>query len=434
MLRFLLDEAGKRAVQSLQTDSDFVPGEFTFGDVILDVTVARLSALANSPSRLWNPEILSGWLIRVGLGLPFQPPLAGVMTFQYVDDNTGDLPYNISPANLETVLNNLAQITSAGGVTVTGEVDYYIILFNENGAQPLFVVDVTQLAPLCKVQVGRLIAGTGDIPETQVVHVLQDAAAMDTLLTFTGDPGVTVDILTVGGGGQNQKVRFTLNPAPYDGVWTLSIGGQETDLAAWNISGADLQTLVEALSTVGTGNVSVIKEDETNFLLGFKGTKANTNMGACIADGSSLRVMQTYSGPLDLRSPALALLFGADESITVIMEIKGTPPSGLPYTLYRQPITLNAPVIQPDSSDFVGTDVYRLFVVDLTGGEESIFVTFSPNMSSAPTVVTATLAVADGGSVYSVTPLKSTYDAGGFTLLLGAPANAGDQIQIVAYE
>lgn len=434
MLQFLLDEAGKRAVQSLQTDADFTPGEFTFGDVISDVTVARLSPLLNSPARLWNPESLTGWLIRVGLGLPFQPPRAGVLTFTFGADNTGEVPYNISLSDLSNALNALSTIISAGGVTVSGEVFYYEVLFNDVGARDLIEVDVTQVEPLSKAQVGRLIAGTGSIPETQVIHIVQDAAALDTLSTFVGAPGVTVDILTVGGGGNNQKVRFTLDPQPYDGVWTLSIGAAETDLAAWNISGADLQTLVEALTTVGAGNVSVIKEDETNFLLGFKGAKANTDMGTCTADGSSLRVMQTFSGTLDLRSPALALLFGADETITVVMEIKGTPPSGLPYTLYRQPITLNAPVIQSDSSDFIGTDVYRTFIVDLVGGEESVTVVFDPVMSSVPRVITATLAWAGSGPVYSVTPLKDTYDVGGFSLVLGAPANAGDQIQIVAYE
>lgn len=429
----LIDEFSKRAVQALTTDSDANIPQQVLGDVI-EVGVARISPLANSPARLWNPLDIDGWLIRVGMGNAFQLPLAGVMVFTFEDEDTSELAYNLSASGLQIALNGLSTVSGVGGVTVRGDPDFYIIDFlTPGGPRELFEVDVTNLAPLSTASVSRLVEGGGLVPETQIVRINQQSAAIDTLLTLSDGPGVVVDIVQVGGGGFNQKVRFALTPGPYDGVWTLSIGGQETDVISWNEDGSDLLPIVEALSTVGTGNVTVVKEDETHYLLAFKGTKANTDMGACVADGSALRVVRSYSGTLDLGSGSLQLLMGNDSDIDTTFEVKGTPPGGLSRTLFRQLVNLVAPIIQPDQGDFRRPEPSRIMVITLAGGEESVDFEFDPPLAAAPSIIDTELSVVDGGSVYTVTVLQSSIQNTGATLIFGGPANAGDQIMITAY-
>lgn len=44
------------------------------------------------------------------------------------------------------------------------------------------------------------------------------------------------------------------------GTFTISFGGQTTSALAWNAAGSEVQTALEALSTIGTGNIAVTKD------------------------------------------------------------------------------------------------------------------------------------------------------------------------------
>ena len=65
----------------------------------------------------------------------------GTFTLQFGGDTTVPIPFDASLGDLQTELNNLASITTAGGVVVSGTVGDYTVTFNNNGARTLLVED-----------------------------------------------------------------------------------------------------------------------------------------------------------------------------------------------------------------------------------------------------------------------------------------------------
>jgi hypothetical protein len=57
--------------------------------------------------------------------------------------------------------------------------------------------------------------------------------------------------------GENETVTLTFGGTPTGGTFTLTFGGEETGNIAYNASAATVQAALEALSTIGSGNVLV---------------------------------------------------------------------------------------------------------------------------------------------------------------------------------
>lgn len=81
---------------------------------------------------------------------------------------------------------------------------------------------------------------------------------------YTGDSTDEVQTLTVGGSGLTS--------------FTLTFGGQTTASIDDAATGADVQAALEALSTIGAGNVSVTGAAGGVWTVTFKGDLANTNV------------------------------------------------------------------------------------------------------------------------------------------------------------
>lgn len=104
------------------------------------------------------------------------------------------------------------------------------------------------------------------------------------------------------------------------------------------------------LSPVAAGNASVEREAEGQYLIAFQGDMANTAMGTLSSDGSALKVVQTLSGVLDLRTAAIDILLAGETSLAVVFEIEGTPPGGTVQKLFRQATTLLDSILDPSST------------------------------------------------------------------------------------
>lgn len=110
--------------------------------------------------------------------------------------------------------------------------------------------------------------------------------------------------------GFNEVQRVALDAT--GGTYTLTFDGQTTSALAFDASAAQIQTALEALSTIGAGNVSVADEGGAQWfrhvLVAFSGTLAKTNVpqltgdeSAIIGPGFGLSISTTtqgYSGRL----------------------------------------------------------------------------------------------------------------------------------------
>lgn len=96
-------------------------------------------------------------------------------------------------------------------------------------------------------------------------------------------PAVSVSTTTEGGTSDEvQTVGFTTAMGVYGGTFTLTYSGQTTSTIAWNASAATVQTALEALSNIGSGDVAVTKLTNTNnsqtWQVAFQGALAGTNV------------------------------------------------------------------------------------------------------------------------------------------------------------
>lgn len=149
-------------------------------------------------------------------------PSGGTWTITVGANTTAPIAYNASAATVEAALNAIASVTDRGSFSVTGA-------WNSGG----FRLRLNQYAA-GTLGVGSLGASGGGFAGFGTTCTVLNANG-DTVMHFT--------IATQPGG--------TIN----SGTFTVSIFGQTTSALAYNITTADLQTAIRALSRVGTDAV-----------------------------------------------------------------------------------------------------------------------------------------------------------------------------------
>lgn len=100
------------------------------------------------------------------------------------------------------------------------------------------------------------------------------------LLTFTSGYALQAEVQTLILGGWNWT--FT------GGTFILSFGGYSTTALAWNASAATIQTALQVLTSIGTGNVLVTGSLPTGLIMTFAGTLAPGVQPLTGFDGSLL--------------------------------------------------------------------------------------------------------------------------------------------------
>lgn len=94
----------------------------------------------------------------------------------------------------------------------------------------------------------------------------------------------------VGCSNTNEIQTITITGSPDGGTFTLSYQGQTTSGIAYNAAAATVQTALEGLSSIGSGNVACTGGalPGTAVDVEFQGSLANTNVDVMLSDGSSL--------------------------------------------------------------------------------------------------------------------------------------------------
>lgn len=113
------------------------------------------------------------------------------------------------------------------------------------------------------------------------------------------------------GGTTDEKQTVTITGTPTGGTFTLTYAGQTTAAIAYNATAATVQTRLEALSTIGAGNVTVTggPGPGTAWVVTFAGDLADTNVAQMtstdsLTGGSSpaSAISTTTAGGADIAS------------------------------------------------------------------------------------------------------------------------------------
>lgn len=186
---------------------------------------------------------------------------------------------------------------------------------------------------------------------TWAVRAMIGTEVVATLDTDSPAPSAAVAVVTQGDATHNHKVRVTLPTNRWGGSWTYTSASVESGLIGYDDDPALIQTILEAMATIGAGNVTVTRETDDTYLIAYKGTKALSAIAGIAVNGAALLVIATKSGTLDLRTAGIAALFGDDDtSIVVPLTILGTPAAGTEQVLLRRDILLEAFTGEYDAS------------------------------------------------------------------------------------
>lgn len=195
--------------------------------------------------------------------------VAGHFHLIFQGETTGAITYSAVPAtlaaNIDTALEALTGI-GAGNVAVT-------------------VSGSTSVADIFLATFG------GDLAGVDVEQMTADATSLTggTVLVNTTTAAI-VDV--------NEVQTISLPGAPTSGTFTLSFGAYTTTALTFDESAADIDTALEALTSIGAGQVAVTGSAGGSWTVTFGGTLAATDVAAISGSGYGLVIAGTQS--LDL--------------------------------------------------------------------------------------------------------------------------------------
>lgn len=345
-MRLLIDADEKEAFRSLSDDHLFRLPDFTIGDII-PVSVAVIQKIVSQfDSNLFIPLDVSDYTIRIGLGA-FQLPTQGSFPLTYSAETGGVLAsFDPTADELSTILNSISTVVALGGLDVSGEDGFFIATWRLPGARSLIVADATNLVPLSAIDIVEITAGTVSVQEVQSIRISQEIGALATLGTNSASPTITITLVTQGDSTHNHKVRLTFPADRWGGSWTFSAISVTSDLIPHSPGEEEIEAAIEAMVSIGNGNVDVTQEDENNFLVMFKNGRGNQAIAGISADGTTLKVIGTKSGSLDLTGAGMEFLIPEGEDYAVVqLEVESTPGGGSPEKILNEVVILNRAVI-----------------------------------------------------------------------------------------
>jgi hypothetical protein len=176
--------------------------------------------------------------VKFGIGSRTASPESGTYTLTFDGDTTGNLDAAATAGAIETALNGLTAISSAGGVSVTGELgDHFTVRFNDNGAQPSITADVSQLIPDTVAVIDERIAGSASVKEIQEIQLrLTPAVYQDSWSDLSTTVTATIETTVTGTGSVNEVQRLSFSQEPFAGNYRLTF-------PAVDISGMDGQSI-----------------------------------------------------------------------------------------------------------------------------------------------------------------------------------------------
>lgn len=399
-LKLFIDAKAGRAYPTYSSTSPISNPNFYLGDQCkLELFLVEDTGLASFPRQ--EVPSPSGLGIRVAVGQIDSSPTAGHFTLTFGGNTTQSLDYNVTAAMMETRLNQLASIHSAGDVTVSKVGDNYAVKFNTNGNRAAITADAGNLIPLSTVGISVLQEGTSSLPEIVLIHLQQTVAALATSFTPSSPSTPTVTTLQVWD-GTKVAYRLDLDPAPKGGTFSLSFDALTgTDVSTGGIpvgaTAAEVQSFLNAGALADKVTVQQVGAYSYDISCAVQPDTAGLT-----ADGSGLLSFSGYAGTLDINtSSAISLLDGA-ESIQTSFEVEISS-GGDTLTALQIPCTLRSAVI-----DEAAVNPISLDPVLTEGIANGIYLQITSNLSEVDPATART-----NLSVYSKTEVDALTAGGG---------------------
>jgi hypothetical protein len=315
---------------------------FTLGDTAgIEIYLVESTQVANYPRQELPFPVSPG--IKVAVGAIDESPLAGTWTMAFGGNTTSAIPFNATAAQLQTALNALASITSAGGVTVSKIGDNYNVAFNQPGVRTELTTNATSLIPLSTAAVAVLQEGTSTKVAISLVHLQRTVAGLATTFTQTEASQITIESLGAWDGSK-ANFRLSISPDPKGGSFTIGFDAQTGD----DVSTSAIQVGASAQDVQNALNIKALVDKVTVTQVGAYAyditVATQPGTAGLTANDAGLLSFNGYVGDLSLNTAdAISLLDGA-ESVETTLEVEITSDSKA-LTLLQIPCTLKNAVI-----------------------------------------------------------------------------------------
>lgn len=341
---YIVDIEGKRLVSSFTSTRTTSPETVIFGDEP-DVNVRLVESNPGSSAFPWRYVDLTGHSIRVAIGNPGGDPISGTFSLTFDGNTTTDLAAGSTAAQVDTALNALTSITSAGGVTVTSAaVGQYQIAFNSAGARNIITANTDALYPASSAYIYEATAGDVSTKEVQVANIEVDNAAYVELTTDIAAPAATVTTVREGVTDTTSELqRVEISGDPYLGTFAISINGNTSDAISISASITDLTAAIEGITGIGAGNV-VVTGSITDFTIQFAASLGN--VAEAVVDVANLTGAIGKTGTIDFNTNQFLELLNGAASVNATLEIvKFKTVGSKSETVLQVPITCREDVI-----------------------------------------------------------------------------------------
>lgn len=430
-----INTTGKVLVANFLTNNQPFSGiTVTAGDLI-PVQLHFLQANAASgiqgalPFSYIDPSGLTP--VSLAIGTINAPPTAGTFTATFGANTTSALAYNVGATALAAALNALASIISAGGVVVTGgATGPWRVVFNTPGViGSLITINAADLAPTSQGLVGRDITGASGVQEVQVITLVQNPAALQNIWTATYGT-ITVTELQAGGAGLNEIQRITIPTGTYAGAFSLAFGAKSTGALSYISTAAQIQTALQALSTIGANNVNVIQSSPTTWDVTFTGSLAGVTQALIVATGTGLMMPMYLAANLNLNVQGIFDLVANLALATSTLQVTaGTP--GVGNTVLQMPVTVDGtllpgtPTVPPSGP----ASIYGFKAIPT--GSNVVSVAFPLTLPFIPSGIRASVMMPGaGGTILQGNVDKSSITASGFNFILSSVPSATGSILV----
>lgn len=279
--------------------------------------------------------------VTVAIGTIGAQPQAGnfTLTDPAATQTTGNIAYNASAATVQTAIQS-ALTSHWSTATVTGNAGGpYTITNGANGAETALLGSSVTLTPASSVSIGTIQTGTGSLPQIHYVQVLQNPIALQDTFTPYPSPTAIVTRLQTGSGTQSEIQQITLGNNPYSGAFNVNFGSHTSNPIQWNASPATVQTALQAMTSIGTGNCSV-GGSAGAWVVTFTGSKALASQTLMTTLATGLVGPLALTGTLSLNTAGIEEAIGESASISQTFAIRVTPSGESPFTVLQDSITI----------------------------------------------------------------------------------------------
>lgn len=342
-----------------------------------DQYVVRLRVLERNSNGDYTDAVLSSPSFKLGIGSLGDVPTSGDFKLTNGAVTSSAISYN---ATTTQVLNAVSAIAGNVNVALYGNSGsgWIITAATANTALSFGGASYT-LFPTSSVLINtRRNPGT-DIKAQQVIELSRNPAVFSDAFTAVSGDVLALNKIQDGSSTQNEVYELTVGNDILGGSFSLAFNGYSIS-ADTNVSAVSLNTYLNAITGIGTGNLEVKSNSKRGFVFTFVNQLGLQNITtALILDSTGIVSPNYYQTTLTMGTVQLDELFVEANSDTITPTIAfSLSESGKTKTLYQGTVKVDRDLIAsgsavpaPTSQYYTKTETDSGFVANTTSNVDS---------------------------------------------------------------